>query len=97
MSRYSHLFTDPQGPGDKRPTALDIVSGEHLDGKFLQKVALVTGRVSSFNRPETRPEESELPPFVPIVCACFSGILNKICEHHLQHHLHFMFFYNCCP
>lgn len=43
MSRYSHLFTDPQGPGDKRPTALDIVSGEHLDGKFLQKVALVTG------------------------------------------------------
>ena len=42
-SRYAKTFEDPQGPGDARPTALDIVKDEGLEGKLTDKVMLITG------------------------------------------------------
>ncbi|KAJ4251430.1 hypothetical protein NW762_011413 [Fusarium torreyae] len=43
MSRYSAAFANPQGPGDARPTALQIVQDEGLLGKLSDKVVLITG------------------------------------------------------
>ncbi|KAJ5983878.1 hypothetical protein N7481_005977 [Penicillium waksmanii] len=43
MSRYAAAHVDPQGPGDARPTALQIVQDEDFKGKLTGKVAVVTG------------------------------------------------------
>ena len=43
MSRYAEAHQDPHGPGDARPTALQIVEDEGLIGKLSGKVFLVTG------------------------------------------------------
>ncbi|KAH8894679.1 putative short-chain dehydrogenase [Thozetella sp. PMI_491] len=43
---YKHLYADPQGPGDARPTAQQIVKDNDLLGKWAGKVALVTGATS---------------------------------------------------
>lgn len=43
MSRYAAIFANPQGPGDTRPTALQIVEDEGVVGKLLGKTALITG------------------------------------------------------
>ncbi|KAL3447426.1 hypothetical protein BJX65DRAFT_318232 [Aspergillus insuetus] len=43
MSRYAAAHTTPQGPGDQRPTALQIVHDNKLEGKLTGKVAVVTG------------------------------------------------------
>ena len=43
QSPYAKTFVDPQGPGDARPTALDIVKDEGLEGKLTDKVMLITG------------------------------------------------------
>ena len=43
MSRYAKAHADTKGPGDARPTALQIVEDEGLDGKLADKVFLVTG------------------------------------------------------
>ncbi|OHW92665.1 WW domain-containing oxidoreductase [Colletotrichum incanum] len=43
MSRYAAAYAKPKGPGDARPTALQIVKDEELVGKLTDKVALVTG------------------------------------------------------
>ncbi|KAK4548418.1 hypothetical protein LTR36_009328 [Oleoguttula mirabilis] len=43
MSRYAKAHEHPQGPGDARPTALQIVDDEGLTGKLDDKVFLVTG------------------------------------------------------
>ena len=43
QSRYAKTFVDPQGPNDARPTALDIVKDEGLEGKLTDKVMLITG------------------------------------------------------
>lgn len=43
MSRYSAAYASPKGPGDARPTALQVVEDEGLFGKLTGKVALVTG------------------------------------------------------
>ena len=43
QSRYAETFKDPQGPGDARPTALQIVKDEGLEGKLGDKVMLITG------------------------------------------------------
>lgn len=43
MSRYTASHSNPQGPGDARPTALQVVEDEGLIGKLTGKVALVTG------------------------------------------------------
>ena len=40
---YMHLYANPRGAGDQRPTALKIVQdGQHL-GNLMDKVILVTG------------------------------------------------------
>ncbi|CAI4214196.1 unnamed protein product [Parascedosporium putredinis] len=44
MSRYAQLHANPSGPGDARPTALQIIQDENLlAGKLTGKIALVTG------------------------------------------------------
>ncbi|KAL8905169.1 MAG: hypothetical protein Q9207_002796 [Kuettlingeria erythrocarpa] len=42
-SRYAAAHANPGGPGDARPSALDIVKDEGLEGKLTDKVVLVTG------------------------------------------------------
>ena len=42
-SRYAAAHMKPQGPGDSRPTAVDIIKDEGLGGKLADKVILVTG------------------------------------------------------
>ncbi|KAM0327371.1 hypothetical protein ACHAPQ_007423 [Fusarium lateritium] len=43
MSRYASLYANPEGPGDNRPTALQIVQDEQMQQKLVGKTALVTG------------------------------------------------------
>ncbi|RGP80047.1 hypothetical protein FLONG3_1818 [Fusarium longipes] len=43
MSRYAHLYVNPKGPGDSRPTALQIVQDEGMEQKLLGKTAVITG------------------------------------------------------
>lgn len=43
MSRYAAAHVSPQGPGDARPTALQIVKDEGLGGKLTDKVMVITG------------------------------------------------------
>ncbi|KAI7910176.1 hypothetical protein ACKVWC_007372 [Pyricularia oryzae] len=43
MSRYAAAYANPQGPGDARPTALQVVQDEGLTGKLGGKVVLITG------------------------------------------------------
>ncbi|GJC78750.1 short-chain dehydrogenase TIC 32, chloroplastic [Colletotrichum liriopes] len=43
MSRYAASHANPQGPGDARPTALQVVENEGLIGKLSGKVVLITG------------------------------------------------------
>lgn len=42
-SRYAASLKTPRGPGDSRPTALDIVKDAGLEGKLSDKVVLTTG------------------------------------------------------
>ena len=42
-SRYAAAHHNPKGPGDARPTAIDIVEDEGLQGKLTDKVVLITG------------------------------------------------------
>ncbi|KAL9021486.1 MAG: hypothetical protein Q9185_001279 [Variospora sp. 1 TL-2023] len=42
-SRYASVHAKLGGPGDARPTALDIVKDEGLEGKLSDKVVLITG------------------------------------------------------
>ncbi|KAM5341714.1 hypothetical protein ACJ41O_014745 [Fusarium nematophilum] len=43
MSRYAKTFENPAGPGDARPTAMQIIDDEGLRGQMKDKVFLVTG------------------------------------------------------
>lgn len=43
MSRYAAVHASTDGPGDARPTALQIVEDEGLTGQLTDKVFLVTG------------------------------------------------------
>ncbi|EWY81056.1 hypothetical protein FOYG_15343 [Fusarium oxysporum NRRL 32931] len=43
MSRYAEVHAKPQGPGDARPTALQIAKDEGLLGKLKGTVVLITG------------------------------------------------------
>lgn len=40
---YVSAHANPQGPGDARPTALQIVQDNQLAGKLTKKTALITG------------------------------------------------------
>jgi hypothetical protein len=42
-SRYAEAHTNPGGPGDARPTALNIVEDEGLIAKLSNNVILITG------------------------------------------------------
>jgi NAD(P)-dependent dehydrogenase (short-subunit alcohol dehydrogenase family) len=42
-SKYASAHLKPNGPGDARPTALQIVKDEQMEGALRGKVALVTG------------------------------------------------------
>ena len=46
MSRYAAAHKETQGPGDARPTALDVVRDEGLGGKLGGRVFLITGASS---------------------------------------------------
>ncbi|KAM0715347.1 hypothetical protein Q7P37_008845 [Cladosporium fusiforme] len=43
MSRYAEAHTSPNGPGDARPTASQIIEDEGLAGQLTDKVFLITG------------------------------------------------------
>ena len=45
-SRYAAAHIKPKGPGDSRPTGLDIVKDEGLEGKLAGKVMFITGCTS---------------------------------------------------
>lgn len=46
MSRYTTAHADPQGVGDARPTAMQIIHDESLQGKLVGKVIVMTGAAS---------------------------------------------------
>ncbi|KAJ1564068.1 hypothetical protein HK405_015934, partial [Cladochytrium tenue] len=41
--RYASVHENPQGPGDARPTAMQIIRDEGLESKLAGKTAFVTG------------------------------------------------------
>lgn len=43
MSRYAAAHADPQGPGDARPTAIQIIHDEEVESKLAGKVIVITG------------------------------------------------------
>ncbi|PVI04889.1 putative short-chain dehydrogenase [Periconia macrospinosa] len=43
---YAEHYLQPQGPGDARPTALQVIHDNNLSGKWTGKVVLVTGGTS---------------------------------------------------
>lgn len=43
MSRYAAAHSNPQGPGDARPTALQIIQDEEVEEKLTGKVVVITG------------------------------------------------------
>ncbi|KAF7554382.1 hypothetical protein G7Z17_g2990 [Cylindrodendrum hubeiense] len=43
MSPYAAAHANPEGPGDSRPTSLQIVSDNAMEGKLVGKVAVITG------------------------------------------------------
>lgn len=43
MSSYAEAHTDPKGPEDARPTAMQIIKDEEMEGKLTGKVVVVTG------------------------------------------------------
>lgn len=46
MSRYVEAHVNPTGPGDARPTALQIIKDEGVEGKLVGKVVVITGTSS---------------------------------------------------
>ncbi|KAL0258909.1 hypothetical protein SLS55_006413 [Diplodia seriata] len=43
ITPYAHLHTTPDGPGDQRPTALQVIKDEDLVGKWTNKRIFITG------------------------------------------------------
>lgn len=43
---YEEQHANPEGPGDARPTAMQIIKDEGLEGKLDNRVAIVTGASS---------------------------------------------------
>lgn len=53
MGIYTAAHADPQGAGDGRPTALQIVEDEGVKGKLGGKVIVITGATSGIVRTRT--------------------------------------------
>ncbi|PSN66344.1 putative short-chain dehydrogenase [Corynespora cassiicola Philippines] len=51
---YSSLYSNPSGPGDQRPTALQVVKDNDRINKLTDKVVLVTGATSGIGVETTR-------------------------------------------
>ncbi|KAF3036344.1 hypothetical protein E8E12_007459 [Didymella heteroderae] len=54
MSRYAEAHAKPNGPGDGRPTALQIVKDEGMEGKLTGEVIVITGTSSGIGIETTR-------------------------------------------
>lgn len=54
MSRYAEAFAKPNGPGDARPTALQIIKDEGAEGKLKGEVIVITGTSSGIGIETTR-------------------------------------------
>lgn len=54
MSRYAEVHAKPNGPGDGRPTALQIVKDEGMEGKLKGEVIVITGTSSGIGIETTR-------------------------------------------
>lgn len=54
MSQYQSAYANPQGPGDARPTALQIVQDAGLENKLADKVAVITGAHAGIGLETTR-------------------------------------------
>ncbi|KAJ3580059.1 hypothetical protein NPX13_g500 [Xylaria arbuscula] len=51
---YADLHKDPQGPGDKRPTASQVLEDNNLIQAWPDKVVLITGATSGIGIETTR-------------------------------------------
>jgi hypothetical protein len=54
MSRYTEAYANPNGPGDARPTALQIIKDEGVKGKLKGQVIVITGTSSGIGIKTTR-------------------------------------------
>ncbi len=52
--RYASLYADPKGPGDDRPTSLQIIKDNDLVGKLADKTVLLTGGSNGLGIDEVR-------------------------------------------
>jgi NAD(P)-dependent dehydrogenase (short-subunit alcohol dehydrogenase family) len=50
-NKYAAVHYDTKGPGDARPTALQIVKDEGLEGKLSNKIVLITGTSAGLGPP----------------------------------------------
>src|ERR1700712_5491611 len=46
MGLYAAAHANPQGAGDARPTALQIIRDESLEGQLVGKIMVITGATS---------------------------------------------------
>lgn len=51
---YTDVHKNPRGPGDARPTALEIIADEKLENKWADKTILITGASSGIGIETTR-------------------------------------------
>ncbi|KXG54624.1 Short-chain dehydrogenase/reductase SDR [Penicillium griseofulvum] len=54
MSRYAEAHAKPNGPGDARPTALQIIKDESAEGKLKGEVIVITGTSAGIGIETTR-------------------------------------------
>ena len=54
MSRYAEVHAKPNGPGDGRPTALQIVKNEGMEGNLKGEAIVITGTSSGIGIETTR-------------------------------------------